>query len=256
MNNKNSYFRGLLGGFLFGILASIPWLLVYFFLNYIIVYLGALIGIGVVYGYKMFTDTLDKKMPIFVSIIVILIVTLNSLVVTPCILLLKNGIPLSFDNYIFLYQIEGMLPALLKDYLISIVFAVLGAGVYIYNAYLQIRNNQGDIKITSNTYNLVNDYLLNIKNYFVENNAIDKEHLIAITDDLGFDKLALKMYKAGKALVEIDGLYYFDLEKGNKVIDDYSRVNYRNNVSFKKIMIICVIVLIACFLISFLQNLL
>lgn len=255
MENKNRFFRGILGGFLFGLLASIPWILVYFFLNYFIAYLGALIGIGVVYGYKMFTDTLDKKMPIFVSIITLFIITLISLVIVPGVLLLENGIPLSLDNYIFLYQIEGMLPSLLKEYFISILFAALGAGGYIYNVYLQIRNNQSDIKITSNTYSLVIDYLLKIKDYFIKNNATDKEHLLAITDDLGFDKLALKMFIAGKALVEIDGLYYFDLEKGDKVIENYKLANYDKNKSFRKILIVCIIVIVGCLLISFLQSL-
>ena len=61
MDEKVNYGKGILGGLLFGVIAAIPWILIYVFAGLFIVYLGALIGLGVIYGYKSFVIRLIIK---------------------------------------------------------------------------------------------------------------------------------------------------------------------------------------------------
>lgn len=246
MEEKVNYGKGILGGLAFGIIASIPWILVYLFANLFVAYFGALIGLGVIYGYKLFANKIDKKMPIFVSIIILLIVVINAMIIIPGLLLIQNDIPFSFSNLILLYQIEGILPAFLKDLIISIVFAALGALPYINSIRLQVQNNNSnnDIKLIYNSNALVVEYMKTIKEYFVNNSATDSEHAIAITDDLNFNEFALKNLKTAKGIVEVNGLYYYDLEKGLKIEEEFSKLASKSNKLFSKRNIVILIILI------------
>ena len=253
MDTKVNYGKGILGGLVFGIIASIPWILIYVFVNMFVAYLGALIGLGVIFGYKKFINKIDKKMPLIVILIILFIVVLNAMVVIPGILLIQNGIPFSISNLILLYEIEGVLPSLIKDLLMSIVFAALGAVPYINSINVQIKNNDpnSDINPIYNSSALVAEYMKNIREYFIKKSATDKKHAIPITDDLHFNEIALKNLKFGKGIVEVDGLYYYDLEKGTKIENDYTKLAIKSNNPFsKKSFIILIIVVIIIALIS------
>ena len=47
MNEKNNYVKGILGGFLGGLIATIPWILMYVYGNLILEILTIVIAIGV-----------------------------------------------------------------------------------------------------------------------------------------------------------------------------------------------------------------
>ena len=246
MNTKTNYGKGILGGLVFGILASIPWILIYVFAGMFVAYLGALIGLGVIFGYKSFVNKIDKKMTVIVSIIILFIVIVNAMVVIPGILLVQNGIPLSFTNLILLYQIEGILPELVKDLLMSIVFAGLGAFPYISSINLQLKNKNPNAEINPlyNSSSLMLNYFKDIREYFESKSATDEKHAISISDDLHFNEIAFKNLKISKSLVEVDGLYYYDLEKGIKFEEDYIKLVNKNNKPFSKKFFIILIILI------------
>lgn len=258
MNEKVNYGKGILGGLLFGIIASIPWILINVFVHLFVVYLGALIGLGVIYGYKLYVNKIDKKMPIIVSIIIVFIVVVNAMVIIPGSILIQNGIPFSFSNLLVLYQIEGFLPEFIKDLLISLLFAGLGALPYINSIRLQLmsKNPSDDIKLVYNSSELLVEYMKTIREYFVNNSATDSDHVIAITDDLNFNKIALNNLMKLKAIVEVNGLYYYDLEKGMKIENDFNKsANAMKHPFSKKYFIILLIIVLAIFVISLISQL-
>ncbi len=79
MKNKN--YIALLGAVLGGLVASIPWILMYLFGNMILSPLATLIAAGAIFGYKLFKGEYFKQLPIFISVISVIIVTLDNLVV-------------------------------------------------------------------------------------------------------------------------------------------------------------------------------
>ena len=259
MDEKVNYGKGILGGLLFGVIAAIPWILIYVFAGLFIVYLGALIGLGVIYGYKSFVNKIDNKMPIIVIIIIVFIVSINAMVVIPGLLLIQNGIPFSIDNLFILYSLEGILPELLRDLLISLLFAGLGAFPYINSVRLQLKdkNHGDDVQPLFNSNALMLEYVNAIKEYFVKESATDKDHAIAIKDSANINEAALKTLKLSKAVVEVNGLYYYDLEKGAKVEETYKRLATRsNNIFTKKYFIIILIILVFLIVLAYFRNLL
>lgn len=259
MEEKVNYGKGALGGLLFGVIASIPWILIYVFAGYFIVFLGAFIGLGVIYGYKSFVNKIDKKIIPIVSIIIVFIVVVNAMVVIPGLLLIQNGIPFSIENLIFLYSIEGVLPEFLSDLFVSLVFAGLGALPYINSVRLQLKNkNPGeDIQPLFNSNALLADYINKAKEYFVNKSATDSEHAIAIKDDVDINEMALKILKKSKVVIEVDGKYYYDLEKGAKVETTYNNLATRSNSPFtKKYFIIMAILIIVLLALAYFRNLL
>lgn len=70
---KSSYIKGLVGGFLGGMVAIIPSLLTIFLMNYMFVYLYALIPMGVYFGYTKFGGKLDGIVPpVFTAIFAVI----------------------------------------------------------------------------------------------------------------------------------------------------------------------------------------
>ena len=67
MKNKN--YIAWLGAVLGGLVASIPWILMYLFGNMILSPLATLIAVGAIFGYKLFKGEYFKQLPIFISVI-------------------------------------------------------------------------------------------------------------------------------------------------------------------------------------------
>ena len=123
---NNNYILGIIGALLGALIASIPWVLVYVYGNMILSLLAIIIALGAVKGYKLLKGKLDKKTPIIIIVISLLAVTLSTLVIIPALLLIKDGFELSISNMNLLYDSSEFMSALLKDYVISLIFTALG----------------------------------------------------------------------------------------------------------------------------------
>ena len=77
------YIKASIGGFLGGILFSLPWLLLHFFSPITLPFLAFLIAIGVNKGYRKFNGRVNKKLPKFIIGLSILILVLIYFIIFP-----------------------------------------------------------------------------------------------------------------------------------------------------------------------------
>ena len=120
------YVLGILGGLICGLVAALPWILVYIFGEMILSLLAIPIAIGVNWGYRKFGGTVDKKLPIIIIVISLLIVLLVCFVILPLGMLAYYSYDVSLSNLTLLYGNSEFVGAIMKDSLFSIVFAILG----------------------------------------------------------------------------------------------------------------------------------
>lgn len=123
---KENYILGILGGLIGGIIASIPWILLYIYGNMMFSLLAVFIAMGALYGYKLLKGKIDKKLPIIITVLSLISVTIATLVIIPLLLLSKNGAEANFENLEWLYQNSEFTSAIMRDYIISAVFTLLG----------------------------------------------------------------------------------------------------------------------------------
>lgn len=123
-----NYVFGIIGGIIGGIVASIPWVLLSVYGNYILSILAALIAMGVVFGYRKLKGPMNRSTPIIVIVLSLVIVVVTTLVIIPLASLGKEGYEVSFYNLQILYESKEYMNALMIDLVISIVFTFLGIG--------------------------------------------------------------------------------------------------------------------------------
>lgn len=128
MEEKKSYFLGIILALVGGLIATIPWILTYVYGNMILSLLAIVIAICAYKGYQIGKGKMDKKVPIIIAVISILSVTIATLVIIPLLLLGKEGADITFENLQVLYNYKPFMSAILKDYAISILFTILGIG--------------------------------------------------------------------------------------------------------------------------------
>ena len=132
------YVKGILGGLLGGLIGALPWMLVYIYGNYLISLLAAIIAFGIAYGYKLFKGPINKKYPIIITVLSLLIVALTTLVFIPLWEVAQAGYDISFYNLKLLYQSSEFVSAVMRDLVVSIIFTVLGISGVIAKAKKQI----------------------------------------------------------------------------------------------------------------------
>ena len=145
---KKNYILGIIGGLLGGIVASIPWILVYVYGNYILSLLATLIAFGVFYGYKLFKGPKTDKLPILIIIFSLLIVMVVTTVFIPLVTLYNSGYEASLSNLQILYASGTYRAAIIQDLIVSIVFTVLGIGVVVQRSKAEATGS--GIKSTTN----------------------------------------------------------------------------------------------------------
>lgn len=119
-------FRGLIGAILGGLIASIPWILMYVYGNMILSYLAFIIAFGVNYGYRLLGGKVDERLPIIITVTSVLIVVAVTTVIIPLLLLQKEGYPANFSNLKLLYESSSYVSSVVKDLIISVLFTFLG----------------------------------------------------------------------------------------------------------------------------------
>jgi len=145
MEEKNkSYLLGIIGGLIGGFIATIPWIMMYVYGEMILSLLAIIIALGVLKGYQLFRGKIDKKLPIIIVVISVISVTVATLLIIPCLLLIKDGEAASIENLKILYEYDEFVGAIIKDYAISVVFTFLGISGVVANVKKQI--NEGNTK--------------------------------------------------------------------------------------------------------------
>ena len=134
---RKSYFKGIVGALLGGIIASIPWVLLYVYGNMIFSFLAYFVAIVALKGYQLFKGKEDDKLHIIISTVSIISITIATWVIIPLLLLAKESIPINFITLQIIYADSTFLGALFKDYVISIIFTILG----ISGVIKSIKNN-------------------------------------------------------------------------------------------------------------------
>ncbi len=211
---KKRYVIGTLGALLGAFIGSIPWILAYIFGDVIYAILSIVIVIGAFYGYKITKAKIDKKLPVILSIVSFIAISVTMLIIIPIILMNKSEIPLTFEYFTTLYQTKEISSAIIQDYIVSILFCFVVIGGIIVNLNKQIKHGvaEKDIKIV--TQSVENDRfsredIEKARDVFEKNDALSKKH--TITKELIVEELQ-------KEFGTVKGSQIFDYLKVEGVI--------------------------------------
>lgn len=248
-SSKGSYLTGILGAIVGGAIATIPWVLVYIYGGMMFSILAALIAAGELYGYKIAKGKITKKLPIILMVIALIIVTVTTLVIIPTLLIAKEGIAVNLTNISRLYENGEFAIAMMKDFIISVIFTILGASIVTANIKKQLENNEGqDVKLNLNNKEEKNE----IKKATIElmkpiftkyeatapEKAMLKDEVIAEIDDKRKAKYSFNYLKQLGIIKKYKGKYYYSED------DENSTSNYKKMSKLQKISLIVLIVLI------------
>lgn len=255
---KGSYLIGTIGAVIGGLVASIPWILIYSFGNMIVALLATLIAGGAFLGYKIFKGKIGKALPVIITLVSIITVVLVTLVICPMILLAKEGLDVSIANLKMMYSIEEMKSAIINNLIISLLFTVLGIAAVVRSISLQIKNGASYDKLQFNTNAVIEEHRKEVKeaceiikkvcttlNCMNKENTLTKQEIInelEMTHNIEHKKTNqyLAVAIGAKLLKKYKGKYYYDKTDEQIKIDKVCNLNY-NKGSYKTL--ICVIIL-------------
>ena len=124
------------------VLFSIPWIIMYVYLEILWSFMALIIGYGAFIGYKTFKGKMDIKVPYIVGIVSILIVVFVTLYVIPCLLIMKEGITPTSEVISFLYSNSEFKGAIIKDLIFALLFTVLGVSGIFKTLKVQAQNGE------------------------------------------------------------------------------------------------------------------
>lgn len=178
MEEKRGYLKGIIGAIIGGFIAALPWLLIYVYGEMIYSILTVLIAIGALKGYQILKGKEDKKLPVIIAIISLVVVTVCNLVIAPLLMLGQNDLPMTLENLQLLYKIETFTSALTHDFIMSILFTILGAGCVIANIYKQIKSGK---KVTgfAEKVTVSDESIANYREVFEKVGAITKDSAVS-----------------------------------------------------------------------------
>lgn len=139
-NHGENRILGIIGALVGGMIATIPWILVYIYGNMMFSALAIIIAFVALKGYQFCKGKQDKYLPIIISVVSIISVSVATLIIIPLAILSKNGYDVSFYNLKILYNSSKFTSAILRDYIIAVLFTVLGISGIIKNLKLQVAN--------------------------------------------------------------------------------------------------------------------
>lgn len=235
---KKNNALGILGAIIGAILFSIPWIIAYVYLNYILSLLAMVIAFGSFYFYKLFGGEVTKKTSIVVTISSLLSITLATFVFIPLCLMLKENIAINAENISLVYQNSEFIGALVSDYLVSLLFTALGIGGIIRSINQQAYQVKG-----SEIKDLTSD---DVQSIYEEYGALSKEKAVPNSLILGrvpykelrrLEKEGIIVPKGTKSYFDIEAVTNKEKGKENRKKD------IRNSV-----VIIFVIILLSAIL--------
>lgn len=217
---KNNYFKGTIGALVGAILFSFLWIVVYVYAGYILSILAAVIAYGALLFYKIFGGKIGKKTSTIIVVSSLIAITVSTLVIIPVLLVNKEGYGFSLSYLNQLYSSSEFVSSLMRDYVISIVFTLLG----ISGVVASIRKEAYDGVSSTTSDNTTNNYIedLNdeeqieaLRQIFAKYNAFDEKN--RVPRQLILDKLSSKnkykflndMKKRGIIVSTLLDRYYF-----------------------------------------------
>lgn len=216
MSEQKNYFTGIIGAFLGGLVFTIPWILLYVYANMIYSLLAVLVAIGSLLGYQLLKGKVDKKLPIIITVISLLAITIATLVIIPILLLLKENIIATIPNIKLLYSESSFLSAIMRDYAISIVFTILGISGVIASIKKQINDGEVDkIKIDLSNGNNKKEKE-KIKKIFVSHNALDELNMLDQDKLKDINENTLNILINQHIIVKKDDKYYYSINNEKK----------------------------------------
>ncbi len=226
------YLRGIVGGLLLGLLAAIPWMLLYVYGRFIIAYLALPIAFAFDYGYKLFKGKVDKKLPTFIWIASIVIMLAVNLFFIPLLELNYYDYKINYYNLVYIYE-NGYLSSITLDLIISIVFTVIGiSGV--------VNKSKGEVGLpTRGSYNQIQEKMLlnkqKIKVIFEgmdatsKYNAVSKDQLSEIFEDKEL-KATFNNLRLQTIIKKKGNKYYYSIKADENAL-------YRFLILYGKIML-------------------
>lgn len=226
----------------------------YVYGNMILSALAIIIAIGALKGYQIFKGTIDKKLPIIISVTSLVVIITVTLAIIPMLLLIKDGYLPTISNFKLLYSYEEFYSAIIHDLIFSIVFTILGISGVVSNVNKKIKESNtplDKIKISdtlsnnATTVNSSNEQAIHtVKDVFVKYNAmnkanaIDKNTLFTELQEVENGKQLFRTLKTQQIIKKYRSKYYFSEKAENSFA-------YRFILLFGKIMLSIVIVIVA-----------
>ena len=128
---NNGYLFGIIGSILGGLVASLPWIIMYVYVEMMWSFMAFLIGSGAFLGYKLFKGKMDIKVPYIIGIVSIMVIIFTTLYVIPALLIIKEGLTPNFEILSLLYSNTEFKSAIIKDLIFAVLFTVLGvSGIF------------------------------------------------------------------------------------------------------------------------------
>lgn len=249
---KGSYITGIIGALIGGIIATIPWILVYVYGQMMFSILAALIAFGEYYGYKIARGKVNKKLPVILMVMALVIVSITTLVVIPGLLIHNEGIAVTTENIQRLYQNSEFSTAIVKDFVISFIFTILGASIVTSNVKRKLSNNEKDGKDSSKNTTQINEIqkaaIELLKPIFTkyeattQEKAMLKEEVIAEVEDKRKAKYSFSYLKQLGIIKKYKGKFYYVEDAENNTI---------GSTKISKWQILSFTILVAIFMLFF-----
>ena len=252
---QGSYVSGIIGAIIGGLIATIPWILAYVYGGMMLSILATLIAAGEFYGYKLLKGRVNKVLPVILMILALVIVTVATLIIIPAALINKEGINVNSSNLQRLYENKEFAAAIMKDYVISVVFTILGASIVTSNIKKQLQNNNGenneiklDLSNTEETMKIKKANIELLKPIFTKYDAISKEKAMIKEEVENQDaNQSFNYLKSLGIIKKYKGKYYYSEENESKQTK-IKKMQPWQKVFLVIIMILFVITLIASLL--------
>lgn len=251
----NQKVKGIIGALLGALIFSIPWVIVYVYLNYILSILALLIAYGSLLFYKKFGGIITKKTSVLITISSLLAITVSTFLIMPILLIAKEGNGLDLSYLEVLYASKEFTTALTHDYIISVIFTFLGIGGIIANINKEAYTNKID---TSNgnseediTKATLEEQIKYIEKIYEKYGAFTKETSVPsniITLDLS-NKVSLfyKMKKLGYIVTSSFNKTYFDKDALDNPVK--AKRNAKNNTLKPALLTVLLVIILGFVLI-------
>ena len=203
----------MIGAMLGGLIATLPWVLVYVYGNMMYSILAVLVAMGALFGYQLFKGEVNRSLPIKIVVVSLLSITIATLVIIPCLLLAHEGAAVTINNFKYLYSDNDFIGGIITDYIVSVLFTLLGISGVIKSIKNQVANNSDKIKIDLRNGNNKKDRML-IKKILLDKGAIDSNSAYIFSDEDKINNDTLNILLTSGEVVRVDDdKYYYDSKK-------------------------------------------
>lgn len=211
----NGYLIGTIGAIIGGLVGTIPWVLCYVYANMMYSILALLIGIGAFKGYEILKGKMGKPVPVIITVVSIVCVTLATLVVIPHLLLINEYGKTSMEAFKLLYAFDEFKSAIIQDYVYSLLFTGLGISGVIANIRRGIKNGDAKIDLMAPAFTPSDEEISAIKKIFEKRNAMDKNTVIPKEEVMNAvkDRESVFKFLVSRGIIgKKNGGYYYNTE--------------------------------------------